>query len=237
MFLKSVQSSITASAAPAHGSGSWSRAWARPAFRWQLLIGLSLGLVLALTLPHYFTLVQARPGHLLADPILSRLVAYDVSGPTFVVIYLSIAAALAHAVPRPMTLLRMLWAYLLLHAFRILTLWLVPLAPPTGLVLLHDPIVDSLFYASAVPITKDLFFSGHTATLMLLALAVRAKWLQRTLFLMTVVVAALVLIQHAHYTYDVLAAPVFAGLSYWLAGNITRWAGASRRVLTARRSG
>jgi len=201
----------------------WQEVWKRPTFRYQLVAALALGVALAVGLPFYFAVIQARPGHVLPDPFLAYLPPYDVSWLTFAFIYLSIVVALGHLLPRPVALLRVLWAYGIMHLIRMATLWLVPLDPPTGLLLLHDPIVDTFFYPSAAPITKDLFFSGHTATLMLLALAVRGRTLRVALLLATLLVGFLVLVQHAHYTYDVLAAPLFAGFSYWLAGKVMRW--------------
>ena len=108
----------------------------------------------------------------------------------------------------------------MLHMFRCLTLLLVPLEPPTGLVVLHDPLVERFFYATPSPITKDLFFSGHTATLLLLTLAVPAGWRRWILGAATILIGSLVLVQHAHYTYDVLAAVPFTLLAYALAGRL-----------------
>lgn len=193
---------------------TWPVAWRQPAFRLRLGLGLALLLVLASQLPRYFAWVQARPGYHLPDPLLTWLPAHDVSGATFVVIYLGIALGVATLLPRPAGLLRALWGYLLLHLLRCATLWLLPLEPPPGLVLLRDPLVDYFFYATPSPITKDLFFSGHTATLLLLALAVPAGLRRWLLLAATVAVGILVLIQHAHYTYDVLAAPLFVGLAW-----------------------
>ncbi|MBC6991264.1 phosphatase PAP2-related protein [Hymenobacter sp. BT491] len=202
-------------------SAAWTQAWALPDFRVRFLVVSVLLVVLAVTIPYFFALIQARPGVVLPDPVLARLPAHDVSEVTFAVIYLSITAGLAHLITRPQALLRVMWAYLLLHLIRIGTLWLLPLDPPTGLVLLHDPLVDYFFYSSPAPITKDLFFSGHTATAVLLTLGVRQRSLQRWLLLATVAVGFLVLVQHVHYTYDVLAAVPFTWFSFWLAGKLT----------------
>ncbi|RFP66816.1 hypothetical protein D0N36_01645 [Hymenobacter lapidiphilus] len=199
---------------PATAPLTWPAAWRQPAFRARLLLVLALLLGLASQLPRYFAWVQARPGYHLPDPLLAWLPAHDVSGATFAVIYLGIALGVATLLPRPARLLRALWAYLLLHLLRCATLWLLPLEPPPGLVLLQDPLVDLFFYAAPTPITKDLFFSGHTATLLLLALAVPSGWRRQLLLFGTVAVGTLVLIQHAHYTYDVLAAPLFVWLAW-----------------------
>ncbi|MFD2786126.1 phosphatase PAP2-related protein [Hymenobacter rubripertinctus] len=206
---------------------SWRAAWQQPAFRGRLGAVLLLLLALVALLPRYFAWVQARPGYQLPDPLLAALPACDVSTLIFTVIYLGIGLGLITLLPRPTRLLRALWAYLLLHLLRCATLWLLPLEPPPGLVLLHDPLVDQLIYAAPAPITKDLFFSGHTATLLLLALAVPVGWRRTALLAGTGAIGTLVLIQHAHYTYDVLAAPLFAALAWWgsgkVLGEVVRW--------------
>ena len=209
--------------APTTRRGPWARAWQQPAFRGQLQAALALSGVLALSLPHYFALLQARPGRRLPDILLAYLPAHDVSRLTFTLLYLSVLVALEYLLRRPAAFLRVLWAYYFMHLLRAGTLALAPLNPPAGLLLLHDPLIDHFFYPAAVPITKDLFFSGHTATVALLALAVRRPWRRGVLALATGLVGTLLLIQHAHYTYDVLAAPLFAALSYWLAGKMVKW--------------
>ncbi|MBX0291619.1 hypothetical protein K3G63_14305 [Hymenobacter sp. HSC-4F20] len=197
---------------------TWPEAWRQPAFRQRLGLVLALLLALAALLPRFFAWIQARPGAILPDPLLSVLPARDVSELTFAVIYLGIGLGVVTLLPRPYLLLRALTAYLLLHLLRCLTLALLPLEPPIGLILLRDPLVEQLFYAAPAPITKDLFFSGHTATLLLLALAVPAGGRRHILLGATLAIGLLVMVQRAHYSYDVLAAPVFAGLSFWLAG-------------------
>jgi membrane-associated phospholipid phosphatase len=62
-----------------------------------------------------------------------------------------------------------------------------------------------------------LFFSGHTANLALLAFMVDIKWLKYILGICTFIVAVLLLVQHVHYTIDVLVAPFAAYISYKLA--------------------
>ncbi|MBT9392017.1 hypothetical protein KLP40_02470 [Hymenobacter sp. NST-14] len=199
---------------------TWPAAWRQPAFRTRLGAVLALLLGLVALLPRYFAWVQARPGRHLPDPLLTALPARDVSVFTFAVIYLGIGLGLVTLLPRPARLLRALGAYLLLHLLRCATLALLPLEPPTGLVLLRDPLVDQLLYAAPTPITKDLFFSGHTATLLLLALAVPPGGRRTLLLAGTGAIGVLVLIQHAHYTYDVLAAPLFAALAWWGSGRV-----------------
>ena len=221
MFFTEIQSPASTTL-PLTGWPAWQQAWTFKTFRLQLSLALLIGLALAFGLPYYFAIIEARAGYVLPDLLLAHLPARDVSWQTFAVIYLSILVAVVHLLRHPLAFLRVLWAYCIMHIIRIGTLWLAPFDPPAGFVLLHDPIVDTFFYPDTDPITKDLFFSGHTATIMLLALAVQSRRLRRVLLMATVAVGFLVLVQHAHYTYDVLAAPLFAALSFWLAGKLSR---------------
>ncbi|WP_375436895.1 phosphatase PAP2-related protein [uncultured Hymenobacter sp.] len=208
-------------AAPDSVPATWPAAWQQSAFRHRLLLTLVLLGLLVANLPHFFAWVQARPGSQLPDPLLTLLPAHEVSWPTFIVIYVSAGVALTYVLPRPYVLLQLLGAYWLMQVCRIMLLALLPLEPPVGLLPLRDPIIDTFIYVAAGPITKDLFFSGHTATVMLLALATGPGPRRWGLLAATALVGLLVLVQHVHYTYDVVAAPVFALGCYWLAA---RWA-------------
>ncbi|MEL5994828.1 phosphatase PAP2-related protein [Hymenobacter segetis] len=204
---------------------TWPAAWASISFRLRLgavLLGL-LGLLPVV--PGFYHFIQARPGQRLSDPLLDLLPVHDVSMLTFALIYGAIAATLAYLLPRPQRLLQALWAYYFLQLMRMVTLWLLPLEPPTTLVILHDPVMDRIFEVTTQPIVRDLFFSGHTATMVLLTLAGRGRKWHWVLGLMSMTVGLLVLVQRVHYSYDVLAAPFFAWAAYWLAGRITKQKG------------
>lgn len=208
---------------PAHPEAlRWPAAWASPGFRLRLGLVVLLLLGLLPVVPGFYHFIQARPGRPLADPLLALLPVHDVSTATFTLIYGAIAATLVFLLPRPQLLLRAFWAYYFLQLLRIFTLWLVPLEPPTALVILHDPVMDRIFEVTTQPIVRDLFFSGHTATMVLLLLAGRGNLWRWVLGLMTVAVGLLVLVQRVHYSYDVLGAPLFAWLAYWLAGRVVQ---------------
>lgn len=201
---------------------AWPAAWARRGFRVRLGLVVLLLLGLLPVVPGFYRFVQARPGQLLADPLLALLPVQDHSTLIFALIYGAIAATLVYLLPRPQRLLQALWAYYLLQLMRMATLYLLPLEPPAALVILHDPVMDRIFEVTTQPIVRDLFFSGHTATMMLLTLAGRGRRWRGALGLMTVAVGLLVLVQRVHYSYDVLAAPFFGWAAYWLAGRICR---------------
>lgn len=167
----------------------------------------------------FFPFIEARPGILLKDPVLAWVPAKDLSGWIFPVLYLGLGASLAYLIPRPMALLRTLVAFALVHSFRICTLYWLPLATPPGCIPLADPLVRHLAYDGKV-ITRDLFFSGHTASLCIAWLAVRPRSLKWALGAALVLVMPMLLVQHAHYLIDILAALVVSPVCWILAGRM-----------------
>jgi hypothetical protein len=91
----------------------------------------------------------------------------------------------------------------------------VPLNPPNGIIIISDPLTN-LFYGQHI-VTKDLFFSGHTSIIVLATLCLENKKDKFIGIIATIIVASLLLVQHIHYTLDVIAAPIFAYLLFRLA--------------------
>jgi hypothetical protein len=81
----------------------------------------------------------------------------------------------------------------------------VPLDPPIGYIPLRDPLLECFTEGGAV-VSKDLFFSGHTASLAVTALMFRGQRFGKLLWAATFSVGLLVLVHHVHYTVDVLVA-------------------------------
>ncbi len=220
VLLSTAAASASETPAAAH---TWPGAWGQPGYRGRLLLALFLifGVLVPACAPFY-QLIQHRAGHRLPDPVLAHLPAVNVAGPIFLLMYGSCVAAVGFLLGRPQLLVRGVWAYLFLQILRMATIWLLPLEAPAGILPFPDPFTEHLFHSTAAPITKDLFFSGHTATVALLLLAVRGRWWRRALGLAATLIGVLVLVQHVHYVYDVLGAPFFAVLAYWLAGRVHR---------------
>jgi hypothetical protein len=106
-----------------------------------------------------------------------------------------------------MMLLVMLWAYNGVTLVRMACIGLVSLNPPAGLIPLMDPITNQ-FYGQRY-ITHDLFFSGHTTTVFLIFLCLKKKTDRIYALFASIALGFLLLVQHVHYTVDVLAAPLF----------------------------
>lgn len=178
--------------------------------RFVLLTAATFAFLIAalLSLNSYLQFNEQRTGVVLADPVLARLPAYDLSWPTFALIYGTLIAAIANLSRHPRPLLIALQAYGLLALIRIAMMYTIPLEAPAGMIMLVDPLVS--LFGGGENWAKDLFFSGHTSTTFLCALSVRSRPLKLACFTACATVAALVLLQHVHYTIDVLVAPFVA---------------------------
>ncbi|TAG11913.1 MAG: phosphatase PAP2 family protein [Sphingobacteriia bacterium] len=198
---------------------SWEKHLKNKDFKLKLLIGLSLLILLIPALPVFFDYIEQRKGVVLNDLLLNLLPAWNVSIPTFIIIWILVVFTLYRCVQNPAIFLLLLWSYLFLTMGRIVSLLLVPLDPPQQIIELKDPL-SNLFYGSKF-ITKDLFFSGHTATLFTMYLCLQKKADRLFLLVGSIVIALLVLIQHVHYTMDVIAAFIFSYIFFKLGKRIT----------------
>jgi hypothetical protein len=171
--------------------------------------------VVLTTLPLFLQWVERRPGAVLTDPLLTLLPPVDLTWLIFGLIYLSILTAVAALSRDPERLLLAFQAYALMASFRIVGMFLTPLDPPPSTIPLNDPFVQ--LFGSGEVLMKDLFFSGHTSTLCLLAFTAGGRGLRRLFSFCAVAVALGVIVHHAHYAVDVFVAPFVAYASYRLA--------------------
>jgi len=178
----------------------------------ELIITVLFLAVILFVFPNFLAFVEGRQGVVLADPILELFNPIDLTWLTFGLIYISLIVAIFSFAAKPDILLLALQSYSLLVIFRMMVMYSAPLDAPERMILLNDPLVQ--FLGSGEVLTKDLFFSGHTATLFLLFLVSDKKRLKIIFLMSTVLVGIAVLLQHVHYTIDVLAAPFFAYSSY-----------------------
>ena len=202
-------------------SRCWAAAWQSLPFRRIVQPGIGLFITLLLIWGPFCQYIEVRRGLVLNDWLLNQLTAHDVSVPIFVIIWSVAGLSIYRAVQDADFFCHLIWAYALIFISRMITISLVPLDPPHGLIELADPL-SNIFYGSGAPfITKDLFYSGHTSILVLMALCLKKPTEKKLAMIGASIVGVLLLVQHVHYTIDVLAAPFFSYAAYRLAGRIT----------------
>ena len=145
----------------------------------------------------------------LFDPVLQLIPPYPVNLAINLSIYLTAAIFFIYLLTKPRLLLIAIHALILMWALRWLTIYLLPLATPPGKV----PLLDIIAYAGH-DVSRDLFFSGHTATLFIMLFVTRNRLLSLFFFLMLLVVVTLLLVGHQHYFLDIAVAPFFGYTSY-----------------------
>jgi hypothetical protein len=178
----------------------------------KFLITLIISLVLLISLlvvySNFLLFIELRAGLMVTDAVLMLFLPVNVTWFTFIILYAGLIAGITILLSEPDRFLLGVQAYIILILTRMAAMYLVPLEPPATMIALKDPLVEII--GTGKLLTKDLFFSGHTATLFLIFLLVKGN-LQKAFFLCcTVAVGILVLLQHVHYTIDVFTAPFFA---------------------------
>jgi hypothetical protein len=199
---------------------NWKESLSTTGYAPKLLTAVAVFVSGALQFPTYFRNIQKRPGTDLNDIVLNNIPFIDVSTYIFAIIYGLLIYMLLRVLAKPQLFLLFALTFVIETVFRMTTIYLFPLNPPVNLVTLHDIFSETLIYGDAEPITKDLFFSGHTATMVMICLFVEGRRDKIVSIIATFLLAILLLIQHVHYTVDVLGALFFTYMSYLIAKQI-----------------
>ena len=201
---------------------AWAEAWDSKSFRWSFIMALVVFLIFPWKADDYFQWIQGRKGTVLGDWVLEQIPAFDVSKLIFAIIYMSVIYLLISLIGRPKTFLWFAWAFNIETTFRFASIYLVALEPPLGLVDLHDPLAEIFIYGENMAITKDLFFSGHTATMVFVAYFLPTKLGRLIAIGLTGMIMVLLAIQHVHYSIDILAAPIVTWISIQISQKVLR---------------
>ena len=180
----------------------------------EFIVSAILLVFVLVFMSNFLEFVEHRQGVVLLDPLLKTFQPVNLTWLIFTLIYLSLIITIALIVKHPQKLLFTIQSYSLMLVFRIIAMFLLPLNPPARMILLNDPFIQ--FFGSGRILTKDLFFSGHTATLFFFFLIADNKPFKYMLLAFTIIVAAALLLQHVHYSVDVFAAPFFSYSAYRL---------------------
>lgn len=160
----------------------------------------------------FLTFNETRPGLTLYDPLIDLIKPIDLSRPIFLCTYGCIIIGLIASMTTPERIIKTQIAICCLLFFRVLSMSLLPLEAPEDIIPLQDAFLKHTAYGDKV-LLKDLFFSGHTASVVLLYHLVNHLKISRFLLIMSVVIGSMLIVQHVHYTIDVLFAYAFAHLA------------------------
>lgn len=152
------------------------------------------------------------------DPLMRLITPRPINFELNLFSYSTLFVLLIYFLKKPRILLVVVHALLMMWMLRWLTMYLLPLAAPPNKVPLHDVIAYSNY-----SISRDLFFSGHTATLVILLCAIKNRWVFIYAFVMTLVIISLLLIGHQHYLLDIISAPFFAVICYQVSVRLSRF--------------
>ena len=186
---------------------SWKVTWNSRYRRWQVIIGTVIMFAIIYTLHIFFGHIEKRKGAVLNDWLLVRIPPHNVSVLIFAIIWVMVLLILIRTFNHPSIYITYCWTLVFVCMVRFVTISVVALDPPPGMIPLVDPL-SGVFYGNNVVITKDLFFSGHTTTMVLIFLCLEKRTDKIIALIAAFAVAYLLLVQHIHYTIDILAAPV-----------------------------
>jgi FtsH-binding integral membrane protein len=75
--------------------------------------------------------------------------------------------------------------------------------------------LENTVYPHNTPLTKDLFFSGHVASVWIYFLCAQQRFLKTIFFAGTLLMSFMILSMRVHYTYDVIGALFFTSIIYF----------------------
>ncbi len=168
---------------------------------------------------HILVFFQHRPESIIPyDPLLRFITPRPINFELNLFSYATLLLLLLYLLRQPRVLLIVLHALLMMWMLRWFTMYLLPLATPP-----HKVPLDDVIAYSHYTISRDLFFSGHTATLVIMLCAIKNRWVFIGAAMMTLVVIALLLIGHQHYLLDIICAPFFAVICYQASARLSQF--------------
>lgn len=175
------------------------------------MAGVVLLACILMLLPLFFAFIEARKGVVLNDILLRYIGPADLSIPIFIIIWSTTLLFIIRSIYQPAVFINAVYCLSFLTLARITSIYLTPLDPPLTIIAIKDPLTSITYGGRDVFMTKDLFFSGHTSNMLMLAMCFEKKTDKLVGYIAAVCVGILVLFQHAHYTIDVVAAFIITG--------------------------
>ncbi len=207
MLLKSnhIQSVIT----------SWKSAFSDKIFAIKVLLLPGLFVLYSAITQKIGLFIELRKGVQVNDVLLDFIPQYDFSLAIFCLLYTSLLLAILAHLHQPRVIYRIIEMHLLVAIIRQICIFCVALEPPVGIIVLRDVFLENTVYPRFSPLTKDLFFSGHVASIWLYFLCVEHKVIKKYLIFATILMSFMILSMRVHYTFDVYGAIAITSCIYF----------------------
>ena len=190
---------------------SWSCYFSVKSNFYRFIITFCLFFIFTFFFKEYLILVESWEHNLgvFDDPFFLKE-PIDLSIPIFVLTYGSILFFIVFHLNNPSKLVQLIQLAILVDLFRVISLFFIRFDAP-DMIPLNDPILNFLIYESD-PDTSlynqhDLFFSGHTANLFIIALLFKKSIFRYFFLLITFLTGLFLVLQQVHYSIDVIFAP------------------------------
>lgn len=180
---------------------------------YELGIAILIFSIVTYLFKKYLVQYEMVQGLRLHDILLEHIQAADVSVWIFVILYTAIFYNYLFLLAYPRILISFFIFYSVCLLLRFIMLSYINLEPPLGYTEFQDPILNFSTYGGH-KITKDLFFSGHMITIFASYFAMPNLKLKRIFLVASIVLSILLIIQHIHYTIDILGAYIAVFLIY-----------------------
>lgn len=194
----------------------WQEALKNPLFTREVPVFSIICFIMLYHSPWWMNIVESQQGAVLQDPILDLLPPSDFSLYIMSIIYGTVIMSFIWLFMHPMHLHLAIKTFWLVVTLRYILIFVIPLEPHPDIILLNDPFLARIVYDSTA-ITKDLFFSGHMMTMCIACFITTYRPLKYFIIALTVLLGSMLMIQHVHYSYDVLAAPIITWGGYRIA--------------------
>ncbi len=186
---------------------TWKTALQSTRVRWAIAFCAITFLMMFLFMPIYYRdVIGPKEGILMNDLFLNFFTPRNWSLPVFVILYVAVIQAFIFYYNDAITVITAVTIYCGVNILRTVTMFALTLEPPTGMILLQDPISSALYPDTGF--AKDLFFSGHVSTIMIVVLIEKNRLAKVLKIVGTLIIGVLLAWQHVHYTLDLVVAPL-----------------------------
>lgn len=144
----------------------------------------------------------------------------DFSIPIFIMTYGTMFFFFFYNINKPSVIINLFQVVIILLFLRAISLYFFRFDSDPNMIILKDPLLNTFMYQlnenTGLYNQHDLFFSGHTANLFLVSILYTDKRIKYFFLLITFLTATFLVLQRAHYSIDVLFAPLFSLLALFI---------------------